>query len=62
MLSWITLLIIVASYERFFSLLWQWISEKLDLLETRGETINMLSENAHKQNDWVTDYSCKLFY
>lgn len=51
MLSWITLLIIVASYERFFSLFWQRISEKLDLLETRAETINMLSENAHKQND-----------
>lgn len=36
------------NYERFFSLLRQWISVKLDLLETRAETIKLLSENAHK--------------
>lgn len=60
--SQITLLTAVASYERFLSLLWQWISEQLDLLEREAETINTWSKNTHRPNAQGTNDTLKLFY
>lgn len=61
MLSWITPLITVAGCERCFSLLWQWISEMLDLLGTRAEAMSVLSESACRHEDQVTDHRSKFF-